>query len=73
MHPDPKQRLTADGVCELQRVASIGSAGHERDNYILSQARDWRAAEAAAMDHPTNGLRTPTGDMSTRYVYQHTG
>lgn len=48
-------------------------AGHERDDYVVSQARAWRAAEAAAMDHPNSGLRTPTGDMSTRYIFQQTG
>lgn len=102
MHPDPRQRPTADALCEHPRVASVtgtsnnsrGSvgpgektivaeaggeagtgvpAGSERDDYVVNQARAWRAAEAAAMDHPSSGLRTPTGDMSVRYIFQQPG
>lgn len=54
-------------------AAAVTVAGHERDDYVVSQARAWRAAEAAAMNHPSSGLRTPTGDMSTRYIFQQTG
>ena len=56
-----------------EAVSEVAVAGHERDDYVVSQARAWRAAEAAAMDHPSSGLRTPTGDMSTRYIFQQTG
>lgn len=103
MHPDPRQRPTADALCQHPRVANItgisttssshdssgtggtaivaeaggeaapAPAGHERDDYVVNQARAWRAAEAAAMDHPSSGLRTPTGDMSVRYIFQQPG
>ncbi|CAN0481638.1 unnamed protein product [Ectocarpus sp. 12 AP-2014] len=100
MHPDPRQRPTADALCEHPRVANVTDGGasgtdkkaavggkpvapgtgaaaaaaatarQERDDYVVSQARVWRAAEAAAMDHPSSGLRTPTGDMFPRYIFQ---
>lgn len=95
MHPDPRQRPTADALCKHPRVANVTDSGasskdkkdaaggkpvapgagaetarQERDDYVVSQARVWRAAEAAAMDHPSSGLRTPTGDMSARYIFQ---
>lgn len=88
MHPEPGQRPTADALCKHPQVAAFAHssssggggagvdavvAGHERDDYVVSQARLWRAAEAAAMDHPSSGLRTPTGDMSARYIFQQTG
>lgn len=51
----------------------VAVAGHERDDCVISQTCAWPEAEAAAMDHPSSGLRTPTGDMSTRYIFQQTG
>lgn len=83
MRPEPGQRPTADALCRQPPVAAFatgnGGAGgetaarHDRDDYVVSQARLRRAAEAAAMDHPSSGLRTPTGDMSARYIFQQTG
>ncbi|CAM9931947.1 unnamed protein product [Pylaiella littoralis] len=90
-HPDPRQRPTADALCEHPRVANItgsnsnsagdksaaaaggATAGHGRDDFVVSQARAWRAAEVAAMDYPSSGLRTPTGDMTARYIFYQTG
>lgn len=73
MHPEPEGRPTAESLCQHSRISVFANADHKRDDYVYSQARAWRAAEAAAMDHPSNGLRTPTGDVSVRYVFQLTG
>lgn len=35
---------------------AVAAAGYERDDYFVSQARAWREAKAAAMDHPNNDL-----------------
>ena len=34
----------------------VAVAGHERDDCVISQTCAWPEAEAAAMDHPSNGL-----------------
>eukprot|EP00752_Nemacystus_decipiens_P013054 g11547.t1 len=52
-------RKPAAGIGE-----AVATPSSDRDDYVVTQARAWRAAEAAAMDHPSSGLRTPTGDMS---------